>query len=949
ILDDEEVLRTNSRVEDDLKNKDIENHFDPDWIADKVTYDSILKEIKEAKPRDIFKWEAEISVEVDDFDDNLDIITIRFINLTSLKVSGLEPFLFNCRLKIDLGANNIEPFTYRYDYEGYKYSSQGNLRTLNCHADYFKSENYIKTKPFSIYEQQKIVPRTEINGIKALFSDLSGSLEPLNLLLRELINQHANYKNHEIYDNDSHPNHKQFLEETINFGKIILRYKKGVEILNRNDNARRAFFLMNKVFEQVSDFKGWRVFQIIFIVMIIPDIVDLERNRDLADILHVNTGGGKSEAYFGIVLFLLFWDRLRGKSLGVSAITKFPLRMLSIQQLQRIAKIIVVAEELRKKNKISGENFSVGYYVGVSEEFPRFSFVKIQEIKKAKRNGNSLRGILLDICPLCGSSVYLDVVDEEDRIIHVCEGCNRKFYLYFTNDEIYRFLPSFIVSTVDKLASVALNRRFKNLMGGKLSVCSKGHGFIPKNDKCEVKIGMKASCDGESQEYTEEIEGPTLMIQDEMHLLREGFGTIDSHFESLLNTMLKKLSGKEFKYISLTATISGAENQIDNLYGKDYFLFPGRVPRGYDISKDLFFSHEEDSDGNPIIQRILIGLKPNLRDNQYASLLTIRHISDFLKEVKNNLQDFANRYGISVSELEEHLKRYQCLLTYHGKKADVYGMNYFLLPVVTSKLEDFNISAKPLTGNNTLAEIKEAISVINQFPDDPKNEKKLHTTFATSVVSHGVDINNWNLMIFQGMTRNTSEYIQALSRVGRSYTGIIFLWFYPNRVRDLSYYKNFQHYHKTLQFRVEKTPLSRWTKLGFKQTITSIFCASILNYISDEAEQPIYTVNQVNSYFEDRKEVEKLIKFIRNAYYSNYKKVGAQWIRDKISDEVEERVNYLKKYTNSKNKFFFPNALRDCENPYFKTQYGMRGIQAEVCLRLQDDYVEFVKKYQKGE
>ena len=42
------------------------------------------------------------------------------------------------------------------------------------------------------------------------------------------------------------------------------------------------------------------------------------------------TSGGKSEAYFGIVIFTAFWDRLNGKEFGVSALTKFPLRMLSI-------------------------------------------------------------------------------------------------------------------------------------------------------------------------------------------------------------------------------------------------------------------------------------------------------------------------------------------------------------------------------------------------------------------------------------------------------------------------------------------------------------------------------------------------------------------------------------------------------------------------------------------
>ncbi|MBD3215245.1 MAG: hypothetical protein GF311_21740 [Candidatus Lokiarchaeota archaeon] len=950
ILNDEETLRTNKDIEEELKNEEINNHFNPEWLESKETYIKKLAKIKEKEPRNIYNWEAEISLEKENFNKKTGtkIITVRFRNTTKIaKRTPLEGFLFNCRLEMNLNSNKLIPFEYKHSYEEYNYVENEYLRTLNCHAKYLEEENLIITKPYGLFYQQKKVPRTEIDGIKAKFEYLKSSLETLDTLLEKLTSQYKKFTTHEVYKNENHPHHHQFVEETKNFKRIIKRYSEGIEILNSNINARRAFFLMNQVFETVSEFNSWRLFQIVFIVMMLPDIVDLKSNRDIADILHVDTGGGKSEAYFGIVVFLLFWDRLRGKTFGISAITKFPLRMLSIQQLQRIAKIIMIAENVRKKEEIEGEVFSVGYYVGITEEFPRYNYDVIQNIKKSKKNGKKIKGLLMDICPLCGANVNLDIIKDKQEIIHKCEGCSEQFFLYFTNGEIYRFIPSFIVSTVDKLASVALNRRFKNLMGGKLSLCSEGHGFIPINDKCEVRIRKDTPCDGQPENFDGSNDGPTLMIQDEMHLLREGFGTIDSHFESLLNTLLKELSDKKFKYLSLTATVSGAKNQIDNLYGKDYFIFPGRLPRGFNEKDDIFFSYIEDNIGDPVIQRILIGLKPNLRDNQYASLLTIRLIADFIKEVEGNKEKYSNKYGLNIRELEKELRKYRCLLTYHGRKADVFGMHYFLSTVVTSKLEDFDIIDKTLTGDNTLNDIKQAISLIREFPDNPKNERRLHVTFATNVVSHGVDINNWNIMIFQGMTRNTSEYIQALSRSGRRYTGITFLWFYPNRVRDLSYYKNFSHYHETIQHRVEKTPLSRWTKLGFKQTFTSVFCASILNYLSNVEEKPLYKVDHINNYFEDREKVKNLINFIRKAYYSDYDKVGAQWVKDQISCETERRINYLKKYTNSANKFFFPNALRDCEDPFFKTQYGMRGIQEEVCLRLDDNYRKFIEKIQR--
>ena len=110
------------------------------------------------------------------------------------------------------------------------------------------------------------------------------------------------------------------------------------------------------------------------------------------------------------------------------------------------------------------------------------------------------------------------------------------FKYYSATIEIYRVITTFIVCTVDKLAGVATNRRFKNLFGGKLDTCPNGHGFIPRNDTCEYQIGPRERCGEFGNHLNVPFNtNPTLIIQDEMHLIREGFGTIDSHFESYLN------------------------------------------------------------------------------------------------------------------------------------------------------------------------------------------------------------------------------------------------------------------------------------------------------------------------------------------------------------------------------------------------------------------------------
>lgn len=195
----------------------------------------------------------------------------------------------------------------------------------------------------------------------------------------------------------------EVLTEAATFRTECDRIRAGIDLLLENETLARAFMAMNDAmkFSANGKYLEWRPFQIGFMLANIRSCVG--DDQGITDIVWFSTGGGKTETYLGIILTAAFYDRLTGKSTGVTAWSRFPLRLLSLQQTQRFANALAGAERVRIELQIPGDPFSLGFLVG-SGATPNDVRMKTQWDPDDIGMPDRIR--MLKVCPFCRQELH---------------------------------------------------------------------------------------------------------------------------------------------------------------------------------------------------------------------------------------------------------------------------------------------------------------------------------------------------------------------------------------------------------------------------------------------------------------------------------------------------------------------------------------------------------------
>lgn len=706
--------------------------------------------------------------------------------------------------------------------------------------------------------------------------------------------------------------------------------------------AYEAWLAMN---EAMADFmkarfsgndNEWRLFQLAFIVANIPALASRipefshyydERRDDAVTLLYFATGGGKSEAFFGLLVFNLMLDRLRGKHRGVTALIRYPLRLLTIQQAQRGARILAHGELVRRRHGYGGDQLSIGFWVGSGGSPNRHSAKGVKSIptvseappvlaaEQSLRDNDSKYAVAmrawrkLPKCPFCGTETALRLfVDHGDRTLgHVCTDIHcdsnggqwKPLPFYIVDEDIYDLAPSVLLGTVDKLALIGHSSRTIRRIYGMFGAApwfspANGRLFVPTDNR-DLSSGPAAK--GMQGVYPAYKAGkrifhdpfPSLIIQDEAHLLDESLGTFAGLFESTLDAVFeylaKPLAGliavdaqgrrRRAKVIAASATVSDPERQLEHLYQRSipatqfpepgpslYESFYARPAQATEAQRQALPDIEVASQQARVYTAFMTNGKPHT-STSVAVLsgfhLTVTRLFDRLTSgVPSQFQSARMMLvdHVSLGPLQQ-LHKQVLAVADASQLATLIDLHRIALTYVTNKkggdqimaaeaeetrkrhinegIELEGLDTRLITGSVEQGEIQAVVGAAQRRAPpgqpQPSIREQLRSVIATSAISHGVDVDEFNSMFFAGMPSDIAEYIQASSRVGRAHIGFVVLVPTPQRRRDRHIVHVFDIFHRFLERMVQPAAIDRWAERAVERVFPSLLQAYLLGVV----------------------------------------------------------------------------------------------------------------------
>lgn len=756
----------------------------------------------------------------------------------------------------------------------------------------------------------------------------------------------------------------------------LARMRDGLKLLQENPRAKRAFELANlailmqqhrsklalretkiddktkkpvfarkntnpDLLDSASGRGKWRAFQIAFLLLSMRSAIDPEcTEREVVDLIFFPTGGGKTESYLSLSAFTIFYRRLSNPAdAGTTVFMRYTLRLLTAQMFQRTGALICAMEILRRQNpeELGLSEISIGLWLG-NEITPGTRNDAMRDYDRLVAHPQTTENkFVLNRCPYCAAEIGKIEVQQSEknknnrherqyyirgykkergRVVLHCPDPSCSFYdrlpIYVVDEDLYEKRPSFVIGTVDKQGILAFKPAARALYG----------------------LG---------REGERIFSPPAVEIQDEVHMISGPLGTMVALYEPVIEELCTdRRAGHEYrpKIVAATATTRAYREQIRTLFARDDArLFP---PPGLDAGNSFFARYARDEDGNLLPGRLYAGIcAPGLGSSQTTEVRTYTAMLQAVAELPASERNyywslmlfFSNlkSLGNTLSLLQSNVRSY--IVAYKNRTNQVKSR------FINRTLE--------LTGQLRGDEVLSALKKLEVNYSESGN-RAIDVCLSSSIIEVGMDIPRLSLMTIISQPKNTAQYIQVSSRVGRSYEhpGLVTVIYNPSNARDKSHYERFRSFHERLYANVEPTSMTPFSSPALERALHAVLCAYIRQTGSQrQAVSPFPVPEAEIKRFKDLMlaRLQKIAPEMRDEFEKIFNRRVNQWRRwehtswaeDKRTGDEEGLLRMFDKWTNEEVKarsWATPVSMRtvDTESEMRITRYYQNSVSEEI-------------------
>jgi diadenosine tetraphosphatase ApaH/serine/threonine PP2A family protein phosphatase len=325
---------------------------------------------------------------------------------------------------------------------------------------------------------------------------------------------------------------------------------------------------------------------------------------------------------------------------------------------------------------------------------------------------------------------------------------------------------------------------------------------------------------------------PRLRLQDELHLLRDSLGAVDSHYESLLDALQVELGGRRAKIVASSATLAGHDRQTEVLYRRRGRVFPLQGP-----TSDLSFWSQRSTS----LLRKFVAVAPRGSTLDHVTDRTISILQGSVRTFLDNPASICAAEGIDLTHVDALISLYGTDVIYGSTLYDVEAADRSL-----ASNSSLDLTSVQLTGQTDFDEVRATLDRLET--PEKEFEDRVHVVAASSMLSHGVDVERLNIMTMLGLPLSTSEFIQTSARVGRRYPGLVHVLHKVARERDGQVFRHFPSYVLHGDRFVEPIPITRRSRRVLDLTIPGMVEARRLQVWEPRSGRALTVIRWLQEY-----------------------------------------------------------------------------------------------------